>query len=65
VRGGAAGWCFHNGATRGPKDEEPRRSFDLRGRRLFEQVDEEERAVLRGMAAASLLQEGAPSLGGE
>jgi hypothetical protein len=52
VRGGAAGWCFHNGATRGPKDEEPRRSFDLRGRRLFEQLDEEEREALRVMAAA-------------
>lgn len=45
-RGGAAGWCFHNGDRRGAPDGRPRRSFDLRGRRLFEQLDEEERAFL-------------------
>ncbi len=41
VRGGAAGWCFHNGAER--DGEEPRRSFDLRSRRLWVQLDPEER----------------------
>jgi hypothetical protein len=40
--GGAAGWCFHNGDSRTAKDGQPRRSFDLRERRLFEQLDEEE-----------------------
>jgi hypothetical protein len=44
--GGAAGWCFHNGSQRGVPDEEPRRSFDLRHKRLFEQLDTEERRLL-------------------
>jgi hypothetical protein len=44
--GGAAGWCFHNGAQRDQPDERPRRSFDLRDARLFDQLDEEERQVL-------------------
>lgn len=46
LAGGAAGWCFHNGATRGAKDEEPRRSFDLRAKRLFMQLDDIERDVV-------------------
>lgn len=44
--GGAAGWCLHNGDARGQARGEPRRSFDLRERRLFEQWDDEERAFL-------------------
>ncbi len=44
--GGAAGWCFHNGSTRGVRDEQPRRSFDLRQHRLFDQLDDEERAFV-------------------
>jgi len=40
--GGAAGWCFHNGGTRGVKDGRPRRSFDLRDGSLFKQLDVEE-----------------------
>jgi hypothetical protein len=44
--GGAAGWCFHNGATRGVSGERPRRSFDLREKRLFDQLDAEERAFV-------------------
>jgi hypothetical protein len=40
--GGAAGWCFHNGDERAAKDGKPRRSFDLREKRLFEQLDAEE-----------------------
>lgn len=52
VRGGAAGWCLHNGSPRGGAPEGPARSFDLRpGRpRLCEQLDPVERAVLARMA---------------
>ena len=46
VAGGAAGWCFHNGSQRGVPDEQPRRSFDLRSRRLWEQLDSEERGFV-------------------
>jgi hypothetical protein len=46
VAGGAAGWCFHNGSTRPAEDGRPRRSFDLRDRRLLDQLDEEERKAL-------------------
>jgi hypothetical protein len=46
LRGGAAGWCFHNGASRGAPESQPRRSFDLRQRRLFEQLDAEELEAL-------------------
>jgi hypothetical protein len=47
--GGAAGWCFHNGATRSANDGRPRRSFDMRDGegRLFEQLDAEELRFLR------------------
>lgn len=44
--GGAAGWCFHNGDQAGRPGGKPRRSFDLREQRLFEQFDGEERKVL-------------------
>jgi hypothetical protein len=44
--GGAAGWCFHNGSQRDAADNRPRRSFDLRERRLFEQLDVEELKVV-------------------
>ena len=44
--GGAAGWCLHNGDTRGRPDGQPRRSFDLRERRLFDHLDGEERKAL-------------------
>ena len=46
VAGGAAGWCFHNRTQRNTLDKQPRRSFDLRGRRLFEQLDSEEHKVV-------------------
>ncbi len=52
LAGGAAGWCFHNGDQRGRPDGAPRRSFDLRHRRLFEQLDDEERAFLDRLLAA-------------
>ena len=38
---------LYNGSERGTPDGEPRRSFDLRHRRLFEQLDEQEREVAR------------------
>jgi hypothetical protein len=44
--GGAAGWCFHNGDSQGRPGNEPRRSFDLRKHRLFEQLDKQEQAFL-------------------
>jgi hypothetical protein len=42
LAGGAAGWCFHNGDNRLSDDRQPRRSFDLREKSLFEQLDPEE-----------------------
>jgi len=45
LRGGAAGWCLHNGAERGTPDGRPRRSFDLRTQALFAQLDPDERRV--------------------
>ncbi|MBI1901591.1 MAG: hypothetical protein HYS13_10845 [Planctomycetia bacterium] len=47
--GGAAGWCFHNGDERARTDGKPRRSFDLRASRLFEQLDDEERKAIERM----------------
>jgi len=46
LAGGAAGWCFHNGDQRDRPDGRPRRSFDLRQERLFDQLDQEERLAL-------------------
>lgn len=51
LRGGAAGWCFHNGGQRAAPEEQPRRSFDMRGRRLMDQLDPEEMKVIRGAKA--------------
>jgi hypothetical protein len=51
VTGGAAGWCFHNGSGRGSPDNLPRRSFDLRAQRLFDQLDLEEQQVVAGVKA--------------
>jgi len=48
--GGAAGGCFHNGAQRGTPGARPRRSFDLSERRMFDQLDGEERQVVEGAA---------------
>ena len=47
VAGGAAGWCFHNGSQRNAPGQEPRRSFDLRAKRLFDQLDLEEQRFVR------------------
>lgn len=53
VAGGAAGWCFHNGTQRNGPDQQPRRSFDLRGGRLFDRLDTEERKVVAEAASVS------------
>jgi len=47
IAGGAAGWCFHNGDQKDRVEGEPRRSFDMSQRRLFEQLDEEERSFVQ------------------
>lgn len=46
IKGGAGGWCFHNGSQRDSPDNKPRRSFDMREKRLFQQLDAEERKFL-------------------
>ncbi len=46
LAGGAAGWCLHNGDQKDRPESKPRRSFDMRRRRLFDQLDEHERKVL-------------------
>lgn len=61
--GGAAGWCLHNGDTRHAPDGEPRRSFDLRARRLFDQWDAEERAFLAGLRGAAARADSDPGAG--
>jgi len=51
-KGGAAGWCLHNGSSRLSRDQKPHRSFlmsDKEGR-LFKQLDEVEREVCKGIA---------------
>jgi hypothetical protein len=50
-KNGAAGWCFHNGDNRWGRDAQPRRSFDMRQRRLFEQLDSVELEAVKRMAA--------------
>jgi len=49
---GAAGWCLHNGDERQTADGRPRRSFDLRERRLFEQLDDVELQVCNRLRQA-------------
>lgn len=46
---GAAGWCFHNGSQKGNEMDIPRRSFDMRKKRLFDQLDQEEIEALKQM----------------
>ena len=48
---GAAGWCFHNGHEKNGPQGRPRRSFDLRDKTLFEQLDLEERQFLARLKA--------------
>jgi len=47
LEGGAAGWCFHNGDQKDKPQAKPRRSFDMRKARLFEQLDEQEMKFIR------------------
>ena len=51
IQGGAAGWCLHNGDNRWGQDAQPRRSFDMRKRRLFEQLDSVELEALKKLPA--------------
>lgn len=51
IAGGAAGWCFHNGSQRSAADNRPRRSFDMRQQRLFDQLDLEECKVAKTVAS--------------
>ncbi len=51
VAGGAAGWCFHNGDNRAASDHNPRRSFDMRESRLFDQLDDEEDKALKALSS--------------
>jgi endo-1,4-beta-mannosidase len=51
-KAGAAGWCLHNGDQRNSPDGWPRRSFDMRQKRLFEQLDTEERVAIARLKKA-------------
>ena len=51
LSGGAAGWCFHNGQEQRARGDQPHRSFDLRAKRLFEQLDPEEQRVVAAAKA--------------
>lgn len=44
--GGAAGWCLHNGSVKDDPEGKLRRSFDLREKRLFDQLDAEEKKAM-------------------
>jgi hypothetical protein len=50
LNGGAAGWCLHNGDSRHTPDGKPRRSFDMREHRLFDQLDSEEKSALQSLS---------------
>ena len=50
VRGGAAGWCFHNGSSRHSEGKRPYRSFDMSQEGLLEQLDQEESDVVETAA---------------
>jgi hypothetical protein len=54
ITGGAAGWCFHNGDQRKRPDGRPRRSFDLRDQRLYDQLDEVERDAVKRLKAVMM-----------
>jgi hypothetical protein len=52
--GGAAGWCLHNGDQRDVPENRPRRSFDMRDKRLFDQLDAEEMKALRELSGPAV-----------
>jgi len=47
LEAGAAGWCLHNGDQKDKSQSKPRRSFDMREARLFDQLDEHEMKFIR------------------
>jgi hypothetical protein len=47
LEAGAAGWCLHNGDQKDKPQSKPRRSFDMREARLFDQLDEQEMKFIR------------------
>ena len=47
LEAGAAGWCLHNGDQKDKPQSKPRRSFDMRESRLFDQLDEHEMKFIR------------------
>jgi hypothetical protein len=47
LEAGAAGWCLHNGDQKDKAQSKPRRSFDMREARLFDQLDEQEMKFIR------------------
>ena len=49
IAGGAAGWCFHNGDQKNDPGGNQHRSFDMRQKRLFQQLDDQERQFLQEM----------------
>lgn len=51
--GGAAGWCLHNGDQKHKPEGKPRRSFDMRDARLFDQLDAEEMGFIQRMKVAA------------
>jgi hypothetical protein len=51
LEAGAAGWCLHNGDQKDKPQSKPRRSFDMRESRLFDQLDKQEMAFIRQMKA--------------
>ncbi len=51
LESGAAGWCLHNGDQKDKPQSKPRRSFDMRVSRLFDQLDKQEMAFIRQMKA--------------
>jgi len=50
VESGAAGWCLHNGDQKDKPESKPRRSFDMREQRLFDQLDEFEKSALEQLS---------------
>jgi hypothetical protein len=49
LESGAAGWCLHNGDQKDKPQSKPRRSFDMRESRLFDQLDEHEMKFIQQM----------------
>jgi hypothetical protein len=51
LEAGAAGWCLHNGDQKDKPQSKPRRSFDMRKARLFDQLDEQEMKFIHQIKA--------------